>query len=185
MRQCNTGQLKVLELCAGIGGFSVAHGMCSDPNRFKTVAFVEMDEFCQDVLRKRFPGTPIMNDLRTIGKDELREQGVDQVDVVCAGFPCQPFSVAGKQAGFEDPRADIFPHILRIVREVGAKYILLENVPAVLTYAEKIAGEMAKVCDFFEWDVVSAGEVGATHLRKRWWCAGVVKANIVDNACGK
>ena len=164
--------LKILDLCSGVGGFALAHEMCRDPDAFETVAFVEIDPWCRDLLAKRFPRKEIFDDLRTVGLAELRERGIDRIDVVCAGFPCQPFSVAGRKLGFADPRTDIFGHVVRIFREVGAKYIILENVPAVLSHVEGIAGALAEVCDFFEWDIVSAEETGACHVRKRWWCIG-------------
>jgi DNA (cytosine-5)-methyltransferase 1 len=92
------------------------------------------------------------------------------VDVVSAGFPCQPFSFAGKRQGADDDR-NLWPETIRIIREVGSRYALLENVPGLLNhdYFGEILGDLAAAGFDAEWDVVSAASVGARHRRDRLW----------------
>jgi DNA (cytosine-5)-methyltransferase 1 len=92
------------------------------------------------------------------------------VDIVSAGFPCQPYSVAGKRDGEKDER-NLWPDTIRIIREVGAEQVFLENVPGLLAdgYARRIYGELAESGDDIEWDCISASAVGAWHRRERLW----------------
>ena len=83
-------KLKVLDLFAGIGGFTLG---LDSTNFFETVKFVEKDKYCQKVLQKNFPNIPIEEDIKNVKGKE------GEADVICGGFPCQPFSVAGKQKG--------------------------------------------------------------------------------------
>ena len=82
--------MRVLDLFSGIGGFSLGLERAG----MTTVAFCEIGTFPQQVLKKNFPGVPIYDDVRTITAERLRADGIDGVDLVCGGFPCQPFSVA-------------------------------------------------------------------------------------------
>lgn len=92
------------------------------------------------------------------------------VDVVTAGFPCQPFSCAGKNRGSDDER-NLWPDTIRIIREVGPRFAFLENVPNLLAhdYFGEILGSLAEVGFDAEWGVVSAAECGAWHRRERLW----------------
>lgn len=93
--------LKMLDLFSGIGGFSLA---ASWTGGIETVAFCEIEPYPQKVLQKNFPGVPIYDDVRELTAERLRADGIDRVDIITGGFPCQPFSVAGKQRGAEDDR---------------------------------------------------------------------------------
>jgi DNA (cytosine-5)-methyltransferase 1 len=110
--------LTVLDLFSGIGGFSLGLERCG----FKTIGFVEQDEYCRRVLAKNFPGVTIFEDVRTFDAD-----GFGTVDVITGGPPCQPFSVAGEQRGADDDR-DLWPEMHRIVAALKPRWAIVENV---------------------------------------------------------
>jgi len=116
-------KLKVLDLFSGIGGFSYA---CEHlVGGFETVAFCEIDKFCQRVLRKNFPNTPIYKDVKEL-KNETNRFG--RIDIVCGGFPCQPFSLAShNRKGTEDDRY-LWGEMFEISKMVKADWIIGENV---------------------------------------------------------
>ena len=121
-------QLYVMELFGGIGGGILGHMLCGH----HVVCAVELDAYCRAVLVRRqndgdLPPFPIWDDVRTF--DGRRWRGV--VDVVSGGFPCQPFSSAGKQLGADDER-NMFGETIRIIQEVQPKFVFLENVPQLL-----------------------------------------------------
>ncbi len=109
---------------------------------------------------------PIIRDIRTT--DFRPMAGI--VDVLTAGFPCQPHSVAGKQKGADDER-NLWPDTFRAIGEVGPSWVLLENVPGILAkgYAGTVVGQLSEIGYDCKWGVVSAADVGANHRRARWW----------------
>ena len=112
-----------LDLFSGIGGFHLAGEMVwSD---FHTVCHVEIDPFCQKVLKKHWPDVPIHDDIRSYKHDGTK------VALVTGGFPCQPFSQAGRQGGKADDRY-LWPEMLRIIREVQPTWIIGENVAGII-----------------------------------------------------
>ena len=114
-------ELKLLDLFSGIGGFSYAGEKIV--GGFKTTQFVELDPYCQKVLRKNFPNNPIHADIKTF----TAKPG--QFDVFTIGFPCQDLSVAGRQKGIgEGTRSGLFYESIRLLREVRPKFALFENV---------------------------------------------------------
>ena len=159
--------LKVLDLFSGIGGFSYAAERLI--GGFKTTQFVEIDPYCQSVLRKNFPDVPIHNDITTFNATK------GQFDIITAGFPCQDLSVAGQQAGIgEGTRSGLFFEVLRLARQIQPKFILFENVRNLLSHKEgetyqQILQEIAKAGFDAEWSIVSAKDVGACHKRERIW----------------
>ena len=92
-------KLTVLDLFSGIAGFSSG---LEDTEYFKTVAFCESDKHCRKVIKKHWPNTPTFEDVKKLKKDDLTKAGINNIDVICGGFPCQDISVAGNQKGFED-----------------------------------------------------------------------------------
>lgn len=112
-------ELKVLDLFSGIGGFSLG---LERTGGFRTVAFCEIEPYCQAVLHKHWPDVPIYDDVR-----KLDGRAIGTVDVVCGGFPCQPWSVAGKRRGAEDDR-DLWPEMLRVIAEAKPAWVCGENV---------------------------------------------------------
>ena len=139
---------------------------------YKTVCYVEWEAYCQAILISRIKDgllddAPIWDDVRTFDGKQWR----GKVDIVYGGFPCQPFSVAGKNKGAEDER-NMWPDTLRIISEVRPRFALLENVPNLLIheYIRQIFGDLAKIGYDCEWDIISAASVGAPHKRNRIWC---------------
>ena len=160
--------MNVLDLFAGIGGFTYAGHLLGG---FTTTQFVENNAFCQKVLRKNFPLVPIHDDINTF--DTSFKFG--EFDLITAGIPCQDLSSAGKQAGLrEGTRSSLFYRVMQIARRVRPKYILFENVANTISHGKgqtfpQILLEIAKSGYNAEWGIISAADVGASHLRKRIW----------------
>ena len=155
--------LKILDGFAGIGGFSyAAHKIVGG---FETTQFIEIDKFCQKLLAKRFPNIPIHDDVRTFTAN------LGEFDVFCSGFPCQDISVAGLQKGItKETRSGLFFEVIRIIRMVRPKFVVLENVAAILNNGlDIVLGELSEAGYDAEWSVISASSLGACHRRSRWW----------------
>jgi DNA (cytosine-5)-methyltransferase 1 len=150
---------RVLDLFSGIGGFTLG---LERTGGFKTVAFCEIDPFCRRVLAKHWPDVPCFEDVTT-----LRGEDVGPVDVICGGFPCQPFSTASRG---QRVAIDRWPDMLRLVGELRPRYVLAENVQeAAITDA---AGNLETIGYRADIRRVSASDAGADHQRNRWWvCA--------------
>lgn len=114
--------MNILDLFSGIGGFSLGLERAG----MKTIAFCESDKFCQKVLKKHWPNVPIFEDITKLKGDMIDET----IDLVCGGFPCQPFSVAGKRKGKEDDRY-LWPEMLRIIQEAKPAWVIGENVAGI------------------------------------------------------
>ena len=171
--------LKVLDLFSGLGGFSLG---LERTGCFKTTAFCDNDKYSRLLLQKHWKGVKIYNDVREINKEQLESDGIQFPDVITGGFPCQPFSVAGKQKGTSDDR-HLWPEMFRIIKEFTPRWIIGENVKG-LTNIEKgmvfesvctdLEGEGYEVRAF---NIPAAG-VGAPHRRERIWIiASLVNAN--------
>jgi DNA (cytosine-5)-methyltransferase 1 len=157
--------LRVLDLFSGIGGFTLAADRLGG---FETTQFVEVDPFCQRVLRKHWPEVPIHDDVRTFNGRSR------QFDIITAGFPCQDLSSAGKQAGLEGERSGLFYEVIRLARELQPQFVVFENVANLVSHKDgetfqEVLFQIARAGFDAEWAVVSARDVGACHLRKRVW----------------
>ena len=153
----------MIDTFSGIGGFSLAARWLGG---IETVQFVEREPYCQQILRKHWPDVPIHDDICTY------EPAPGSADIVCGGFPCQDISTAGKQAGIkEGTRSGLFYELMRVVRLVGPRYVILENVAAIVSNGlDTVLGEMAEAGYDCEWACIPAADVGACHRRDRWWC---------------
>ena len=162
-----------LALFAGAGGGLLGSVLLG----WRTVCAVEKEPYCREVLlRRQRDGMldlfPIWDDVRTFDGKPWR--GV--VDIVTAGFPCQPFSVAGRRAKEDDER-NLWPDTIRVIREVEPRFCLLENVPGLLScsYIRRIFGDLAASGYDCRWDCISAASVGAPHIRDRLWIVADAK----------
>jgi len=172
-------RLNVLDCFSGYGGFQLGLRLAYPDANFRTVAYIEWDKYCQRVIQARIEDghlddAPIWDDIKSF--DGRPWCGV--VDILSAGFPCQPHSNAGLRKvarGLSDDR-DLWPDCLRVISEVGAKRVILENVPGILVgngerppYGGTVVGQLAEIGYMSEWACISAADVGAPHLRNRWW----------------
>lgn len=153
-----------LSLFSGIGGLDIAAEMAG----FQTIGQCEMADYPTKILEKHWPDVPRWRDIRTITQEAFYERtGLHTLDIISGGFPCQPFSMAGKQRGKEDDRY-LWPEMLRVVRELAPRWAVGENVPGILRIAaaDVIAdlereGYHTVLFDF------EAAAVGALHRRER------------------
>lgn len=172
-------KLKVLDLFSGIGGFSLGLERTSG---FETVVFCEIEKYPQKVLKKHWPEIPIYEDVREVTKERLDADGIGRIDVITGGFPCQDISVAGKQAGIhEGERSSLFNEIIRIVGEYRPRYVVCENVAALLSgnngqWFSYVLSEFSRIGYDVEWESISAQQVGAWHKRDRVWFMGYPKS---------
>ena len=166
--------LTMIDLFSGIGGFSLAASWLGG---IQTVQFVECDLFCQKILRKHWPTVPIHNDIRTFRP----EPGA--ADIIVGGFPCQDISVAGGRAGIKrGTRSGLFFELMRVVRLVGPRYIVLENVAAItLRGMDVVLRALAEAGFDAEWACIPASAVGACHKRERWWCVAYSSSRSSDD----
>jgi len=164
--------VNVLDLFSGIGGFSLG---LESTGFFKTIAFVEKDKFCQKVLQKNFPNIPIEDEVRNVKGKKYR------ADVITGGFPCQPFSVAGKRKGTDDDRY-LWDETIRIVSEQKPKWFIGENVEGIINIQDGMV--FRQIHDDLESQgfevqslIIPASGVGAWHQRKRVWIIGCNVSN--------
>jgi DNA (cytosine-5)-methyltransferase 1 len=155
-----------LDLFSGIGGLTLALAPWVEP-----VAYCENDRYAQSILLSRMasgslPSAPIWDDVRTLRGGLLQAAP----EIITGGFPCQDLSVAGNGAGLAGERSGLFFEIARLASEIRPSFIFLENVPAIRSRgADVVTGRLAELGYDCRWGVLSAFDVGAPHLRDRWW----------------
>jgi DNA (cytosine-5)-methyltransferase 1 len=174
-------QFRELSLFSGIGGGLLGSKLLG----WRTIGYVEWDKYCQQVLEARIRDgyldeAPIFGDIREFNEGGYAEAYAGHVDVISAGFPCQPFSVAGKQGGTADPR-NKWPDTIRTIRLVRPRYVFLENVPGLLSgntgYFGQILGDLSESGYTVRWDCIPASFVGAPHKRNRLWIVAMVNSD--------
>jgi len=170
--------VRVLDLFSGIGGFSLGLQRAG----METVAFCEYDKKCRQVLKKHWPDVPQYEDVRTLTKEQLDKDGITDIGLICGGYPCQPFSTAGKRQGEADDRA-LWKEYFRLVKEIRPTWVIAENVAGHISMGidnvlADLEGEDYAVQTF----VIPACAVGAFHRRDRVWI--IANANF-RRGCGK
>ncbi len=153
--------MRIGSLFSGIGGLELGLEWAGVGH---TVWQVEQDPYCLAVLAKHWPDAKRYTDVRGVGAHNL-----EPVDVICCGgFPCQDISVAGFQAGLLGDRSGLWYEYIRIVREMGPRFVVVENVSALLTRGlDDVLGSLADSGYDAEWSLLSACAVGAPHVRER------------------
>jgi DNA (cytosine-5)-methyltransferase 1 len=174
-------KLKILDLFSGLGGFSLG---LERTGSFETIAFCDNDKYSKLVLQKHWKGVKIYNDVKEITKEKFIADGIQFPDIITGGFPCQPFSVAGKQAGTDDDR-HLWPVMFRIIQEFTPRWVIGENVKGLTNIQDGVVFET--VCTDLEgegyevrtFNIPAAG-VGAPHRRERLWIVAHRKESMVN-----
>jgi DNA (cytosine-5)-methyltransferase 1 len=161
---------KVGSLFSGIGGFDLG----LENAGFKIAWQVEIDEYASRVLAKHWPHIPRYRDIRNCDWEHMRP-----VDVLCGGFPCQDLSFAGRRAGIDGERSGLWSEYVRAIRTLRPHYIIVENVPGLLTnaYMGRVLGDLAESGYDAEWDCLPASAFGAHHRRDRVWIVAYPKGS--------
>ena len=163
--------LRMLDLFSGIGGFSYAGEKLV--GGYETVAFCEYDKHAQKVLRKHWPDTEIIDDVRELANDAERFRG--SVDIICGGYPCQPFSAAGKRRGDKDDR-HLWPEMLRIIQVVRPTWVIGENVAGHISMGlDEVLSDLEAEGYQARCFVIPAVAADAYHRRDRCWIVGYSK----------
>lgn len=176
-----------LDLFSGIGGLTLALEPWVRP-----IAYCENDRHAQGVLLSRMregaiASAPIWDDVQTLRADEIP----GPVDIIYGGFPCQDISAAGRGAGLEGKRSGLFFEVIRLTDELRPTFVFLENVPAIRTRGlDTVVKEFSGLGYDCRWTLLSASELGAPHIRKRWWLmASNSNSRAIGNeqgwGCGK
>ena len=169
-------KLKLLDLFSGIGGFSLG---LESTGFFETIAFVEKDKFCQKVLKKNFNNIPIEEDIRNVKGSNYA------ADIITGGFPCQPFSVAGKRKGTDDDRY-LWDETIRVVAECKPSWFIGENVEGLINInngmvLRQVQTDLEDQGFQVQCIIVPAAGIGAFHQRKRIWIIGFNATNSNNN----
>jgi DNA (cytosine-5)-methyltransferase 1 len=158
--------MRVLDLFSGIGGFSLGLERAG----MQTVAFCENNPFCQAVLKKNWPEVTIYDDVKTLSADRLAADGIERIELIAGGFPCQDISTAGKGEGLAGARSGLWWEFHRLIQEIRPRYALIENV-AMLRHRglDAVLGSLDEIGFDAEWHCIPAAAIGAPHRRDRIW----------------
>jgi DNA (cytosine-5)-methyltransferase 1 len=150
--------LTVGSLFSGIGGFDLGLERAG----MKVIWQSEIDTFASKVLKKHWPDVPNLGDITKVDWSKI-----ERPDVICGGYPCQPFSTAGKRGGANDPR-HLWPAMHNAICVLRPRYALMENVRGHLSLGfNRVLGDLAEIGYDAEWQVIPAAAVGAPHKRER------------------
>ena len=165
--------IKFLDLFAGIGGFRL--GMESAGH--ECIGFCEIDKFARASYKAIHDtkGEIELHDITAVSDESIRRIG--RVDIICGGFPCQAFSIAGNRRGFEDTRGSLFFEIARFASILRPKYLLLENVKGLLNHDggatfETILGALDELGYNVEWQILNSKDFGVPQNRERVFVIG-------------
>ena len=153
--------MQVLDLFSGIGGFSLGLKRAG----METIGFCEIDPFCRKVLAKHWPDVTVHTDIRGLNGKDYK----GRADVICGGFPCQPFSQAGKRRGTEDDR-HLWPEMLRVISEVRPTWVIGENVIGfVKMELDSVLSDLEREGYQTRAFIIPACGIDAPHKRDRVW----------------
>lgn len=165
--------MRVGSLFSGIGGLE--YGLERSGLATSSEWMIEMDDFCCSILEKNFPNALVINDK----VENINPSDLPKIDILTAGFPCQPVSTAGSRKGVMDERW-LWDEVWRFIDVLRPQYFILENVPGLFTANkgkafERVIKDIAQSRSYrFEWQIISARSVGAAHLRKRFFGVGIL-----------
>lgn len=175
-RRCLPRLVQHLDLFSGIGGFALAAQMVGG---IKTAAFCEIDPWARQILAKNFPGTPIHDDVRT-----LKPNDYGRIDLITGGYPCQPFSLAGKRAGADDDR-HLWPEVRRLVEGFRPRMLLCENVAGHVTMGlDAVLSDLEGIGYTGQPFIIPACAVDARHKRDRVWIMAYRKREGLEGYAG-
>ena len=158
---------------AGIGGLDLGLERAGMVCKWQ----IENEPYCLKVLAKHWPDVPRFGDVRDVKGEDL-----EWVDLICGGFPCQDISNAGKREGIRGKRSGLWAEMCRLVCEVRPRYVLVENVAALLVRGiDVVLGDLAEGGYDADWDCIPAAAVGALHRRDRLF----ICAHTDDHRCGR
>lgn len=161
-------KIKFIDLFAGLGGFRIA----LENNGGKCVFSSEIDKYARETYKNNFGEEPSGDIIK------IKSEMIPDHDILCAGFPCQPFSIAGKRLGFEDARGTLFFEVARILRDKRPKAFILENVAGIVSHDDgNTLNTIISILEELEysivWSVLNAKDYGVPQNRNRWYCVGV------------
>jgi len=166
-------RLRVLDLFSGIGGFSLG---LEATGGFEVVAHCEIEPFCQEILHRYWPQVKLYKDIKELNYGQLETDGLiskqGDIDLICGGYPCQPFSVAGRKGGEADPR-HLWPEYFRLIRELRPRYAVGENVGGHIRLGlDSVLEDLDSEDYTARCFSVEAACIGAPHRRERiFWIA--------------
>ena len=170
------GTIKALSLFSGIGGLDIA----AERVGINIVAMCEINEFCCDILYKRWMPHKNVKIFKDIYDVSLSDIG--RVDLIFGGFPCQDLSIAGKKEGLDGDRSGLWYEMYRIIREIRPNYVVIENVRGAINLALDTIKTNMEEEEYQIWPIlIPASAFGAPHQRERLFVIGV-KRNIVENS---
>ena len=159
-------KLKHLDLFSGIGGFSLG---LEATGGFETVAFCDIDQYPRQVLQKHWPHVKQYKDIKELNYERLKADGLLPIDIITGGYPCQPFSVAGRKKGEDDPR-HLWPEYFRLVKECRPTWVIGENVSGHIKLGlDQVIEDLESEGYATRTFSISASSIGANHQRERIW----------------
>ena len=172
-------KLQHLDLFSGIGGFSLG---LEATGGFETKAFCDIEEYPRAILKKNWPHIKQYTDIKELTYEKLKSDGIESIDIITGGYPCQPFSIAGSKKGEEDPR-HLWPEYFRLVKECRPTWVIGENVSGHIklgldTVLTDLESEGYSTRTFS----LSASSIGANHQRERVWI--VAYSDVEDTRRG-
>lgn len=159
--------LPMLDLFSGIGGFSLG---LERSGLARTVAFCEIDPYCQKVLKKHWPEVKQYDDVREITAARIVSDGIERPRIISGGFPCQDISVAGRGAGLAGERSGLWFDFARIIGDIRPDIVFVENVSALLSRGlGTVLGDLASMGYDSTWGCIPAHRFGRLQARDRLW----------------